>query len=318
MLFTSPRNSLEAQLSLLDAANCQLILVPQNPPIFVSDLLQRNLRSINVPSHKCFMDKKDPLSRGRYPYNKTFEYARSDPFVVFQTSGSTGLPKPVVTTHGTFSTIDAQRLVSSLSQEASVSGFIANSRWFNGFPHYHTGFHLFTLAYGLFHNICTVIAPSQLLNASAVNSLQIYGACNGLVTPPSLLDDLSRDPEHLEDLRKLRFVTYAGGPLSRSGGDRIALNTKVLNLPGSTERSMYSCVLHKESWEYIQFSHLLGTEFRLIGDNLYELFFVRGKENDLFQAAFCTLPNLSEYGTRELYAPHPLINAWPLEESGTS
>lgn len=34
-----------------------------------------------------------------YPYEKTFEQARLDPYLTLHTSGSTGLPKPIVTNH---------------------------------------------------------------------------------------------------------------------------------------------------------------------------------------------------------------------------
>lgn len=34
-----------------------------------------------------------------YPYEKSFEQARTEPLVVLHTSGTTGLPKPIIWTH---------------------------------------------------------------------------------------------------------------------------------------------------------------------------------------------------------------------------
>ena len=46
-----------------------------------------------------------------YPYEKSFEEAASDPFIVIHTSGSTGLPKPVILRHGGLATADAHHVM---------------------------------------------------------------------------------------------------------------------------------------------------------------------------------------------------------------
>ena len=46
-----------------------------------------------------------------YPYEKTFEEAAHDPFIVIHTSGSTGLPKPITLYHGGLATADAHHLM---------------------------------------------------------------------------------------------------------------------------------------------------------------------------------------------------------------
>ena len=46
-----------------------------------------------------------------YPYEKSFEEAASDPFIVIHTSGSTGLPKPITLRHGGLATADAHHVM---------------------------------------------------------------------------------------------------------------------------------------------------------------------------------------------------------------
>lgn len=46
-----------------------------------------------------------------YPYEKSFEDAAHDPFIVIHTSGSTGLPKPITLYHGGLATPDAHHLM---------------------------------------------------------------------------------------------------------------------------------------------------------------------------------------------------------------
>ena len=60
-----------------------------------------------------------------YPYDKSFEQAEKEPCVILHTSGTTGLPKPIVITHGTFSTADAQQQIPSLNGHDTVLATLA-------------------------------------------------------------------------------------------------------------------------------------------------------------------------------------------------
>ena len=184
------------------------MLVQQEPLSFVGQILRsRQMRVVSIPPLNHFLRfdvdcqaSKDILP---YPFTKSFEEARHDPFVVFQTSGSTGIPKAVVMAHGTFTALDAHQLIPESGGAITTSEYLKGSRCFNGFPHYHTGFYLYLLGFGIFYNMTTVLAPPRPLTASLLNSLQIHGAYTGLVSPPSLLEDLAKDSVFLSDMAKL-------------------------------------------------------------------------------------------------------------------
>lgn len=55
-----------------------------------------------------------------YPYEKSFDEAAHDPFIVIHTSGSTGLPKPITLYHGGLATADAHQLMPPLDGYASA------------------------------------------------------------------------------------------------------------------------------------------------------------------------------------------------------
>ena len=271
------------------------------------------MRTVSIPDSTFFLDlnlsgdnESTPEEIVPYPFTKTFDEARYEPFVIFQTSGSTGIPKPIVMAHGTFTAIDAHQMIPEVGGKVTSSDFIHGSRWFNGFPHYHTGCYLYLLGYGIFNNIVTVLAPPKPLTATLVNMIQIQGKCTGLVLPPSLLEDLARDSAFLSDLGKLRYVAYSGGPLARSVGDKIASLTKLFNWFGSTEAGMYPTVIHDEGWEYVEFSSSLGHSFRPVSDDLFEFVLVRDGGYGLLGGVFCTYPDLDEFSTKELYSPHAL------------
>ena len=60
---------------------------------------------IPIPSLDTFLSPEGEVKH--YPYTRSFEEAKHEPFAVLHTSGSTGLPKPIVLSHGWFATMDA-------------------------------------------------------------------------------------------------------------------------------------------------------------------------------------------------------------------
>ena len=102
---------MEGHLSLFDHTKCHTLL--SAPETKVDHLLaERPMRHFTVAA----LDEL--LAKGlvaQYTYDKTFEDAAHDPFIVIHTSGSTGLPKPITIRQGGLATIDAHRLLSPLN-----------------------------------------------------------------------------------------------------------------------------------------------------------------------------------------------------------
>ena len=93
-LLVSPRNSLVAHLNLLENTQCHTLMTAEPLPPLAQDILaQRPMVHVIVPELELWLDAPavDP-----YPYLKTFEQARYEPFVVVHTSGSTGKHSPAL------------------------------------------------------------------------------------------------------------------------------------------------------------------------------------------------------------------------------
>ena len=87
MLFTSPRNSLAAHMNLFVSTDCHIMITTDPRPPPVTGLLAANpMRVLIISSLEELMTADHP----HYPYEKTFEEARNDPFIVLHTSGTTG------------------------------------------------------------------------------------------------------------------------------------------------------------------------------------------------------------------------------------
>jgi acyl-CoA synthetase (AMP-forming)/AMP-acid ligase II len=95
MFFTSPRNSIPAHSHLFNRLECKTLLTSSPTPPVVSAIVGAHpLKVLEVPSVQDLLHKK----YAHYPYTKTFEEAKFDPLIALHTSGSTGMPKPIVWT----------------------------------------------------------------------------------------------------------------------------------------------------------------------------------------------------------------------------
>ena len=94
-------------MSLLNITKCQLLL--SAPETKVDHILDK----FPMPHFaiRTFDEWLAQESVPHYPYEKSFEEAASDPFIVIHTSGSTGLPKPITLRHGGLATADAHHVM---------------------------------------------------------------------------------------------------------------------------------------------------------------------------------------------------------------
>lgn len=122
MLLLSPRNSVDGHLSVIDRSDCNLWVLPVQKIGRVDQVLEkRPMKVVPLPELLELLDT-EPVSV--YLYNKTFVEARSEPFVVLHTSGSTGMPKPIIVTNGSLATPDAHHLL------PAVEGRLTQAQYF--------------------------------------------------------------------------------------------------------------------------------------------------------------------------------------------
>lgn len=97
-LFISPRNTLEGQVNLFEQTNCNIIWFDGSYKDMVQSWVQeRDMHALmTFPVSAWFPEEHIKP----FPYHKTFEEAEWDPLLVLHTSGSTGLPKPIVARQG--------------------------------------------------------------------------------------------------------------------------------------------------------------------------------------------------------------------------
>lgn len=95
------------------------------------------MKIIQVPEAAEFLD---PTPVEQYPYNKTFDEAKREPFMVLHSSGSTGLPKPITIYHSVLATVDAHHLIETAENDFKLhTSYWTRTRYYCSFPFFHVG-----------------------------------------------------------------------------------------------------------------------------------------------------------------------------------
>ncbi|KAI0007681.1 nonribosomal peptide synthetase [Xylariaceae sp. FL0662B] len=317
-LFISPRNSQEGQMSLFDKTDCHFICFPKSHRQMVQPWLQeREMKAVEVaPFEAWFPEEKVPP----FPYDKTFQQAEWDPFVVLHTSGSTGIPKPIVCKNGMLPIAERYRDLPEWQEtEPWIRAWARKSkRAFVPMPLFHAG--------ALYFFVISVVywgSPIALGMANRPLSSNVTFEClenldaQGAMLPPAILEDMSLSVDYIKTLAKLEIVVFGGGNLARYAGDRLVDKGVTLsNFISCTECTPFPVYFQKDLklWQYfIINSDIFGSDWRKMEgeDDVYRLVIVRKAKHPGYQGVFYTFPDIDEYDMGDLYKPHPsLPNHW--------
>ncbi|KAG9197068.1 hypothetical protein G6514_002473 [Epicoccum nigrum] len=304
-LFTSPRNSLEGQKSLVEKTNCNIFLSTAEMASQAEVIRKAvpQLKIFQAPTTQELLD----------PYLHVANYAghhSHDPdahSLILHTSGSTGLPKPIHLTVAGLNTTHAQAsLKSEDGFEQSSKPFLADRRPMLAAVPF---FHAMGIIVGLRSLMCkgTIVRlPSErMLSAGlvieAINSIKPTSG----IFPPSILEDVSATDEGIVALEQLEYVFFGGAPLAAASGDKIAQVTNLVTVIGSTE-ALLMCTLvpsKPEEWGFFHWSPATGAVMEPAEDGLCEL--VLKPMDTKYQAIFHTFPGIPEWRTKDLFRQHP-------------
>ncbi|KAL9080499.1 MAG: hypothetical protein Q9157_000733 [Trypethelium eluteriae] len=280
-LFISPRNSQEGQINLFEQTKCHIIAFPQSHHAMVQPWLrERDMKAVEVGSFESWFSKEQVP---HVPYHKTFEQAEWEPFCVLHTSGSTGLPKPIVVRPGMLAICDAYHNFPNWQGYTHwVRAWTERSkRHFTPMPLFHAAaLYVFIFFVVYWESPVALGIPERALSSDLVveclNNMDVE--CAAL--PPSVLEDMSQSEECIAALKKLKLVVFGG----------VYFQPRI------------------ELWQYLIInSDLFGCEWRKADDDVYELVVVRKDKQPGLQGFFYTFPDLNEYSNNDLYKPHPTL-----------
>lgn len=106
----------------------------------------------------------------------------------------------------------------------------------------------------IFYNSHVVMVPSQKpANGEMMGQIISQMPIRGVFTPPTVVEELLDTSEGLNQIARMEFVMYGGGPLAPAAGDRISEVTCLTSAIGSTEAGIIPArVPTKEDWSYFE------------------------------------------------------------------
>ncbi|KAK1533983.1 thioester reductase domain-containing protein [Colletotrichum paranaense] len=317
-LLISPRNSFEGQMNLFEKTDCHIICFDSSFKDVIQPLLEeRPMDAIMVSSADAWLsDDEVP----HFPYNKTYEEAENDPVVVLHTSGSTGLPKPIVARVGMMSVADAFHNVPGfMGSENCVKSIMHGTRLFLPMPLFHAaGCYMSTFATIYWGRPVALGFTDRPLTPQTVIDAAQYAKIDNVILPPAILEEMAHMPEGIAALQKFKRVNFGGGNLARGAGDKLVKEgVPVSSVIAFTEAAPLPYYFQKnlELWQwFIVDSDRLGVDWRQASgedEDIYEQVIVRKDKADPLQGIFYTFPDVNEYNTKDLYRKHPTLpNHW--------
>ncbi|KAI3333204.1 hypothetical protein F4824DRAFT_503239 [Ustulina deusta] len=122
-------------------------------------------------------------------FRKTYEEVRNEPFCILHTSGSTGIPKPVPITYGSYGSMDSQLLIPSLGHKPTFLSYVQGKRVFFALPMFHAASLNWTVGIALFAGVTCVLPPPMPLTADLASQIFQHSRSYGALMAPSLVVD---------------------------------------------------------------------------------------------------------------------------------
>ena len=214
MLFSSHSNSHDGHLALM--SECDVKILVSASGIAVDDLL-----SSRPMKHLLIGDFDDLLAAApvkHYPYNKTFEEAQNDPYLILHSSGTTGFPKPIQYTHGAIACMDARRNLPDVDEKSGMRRSFTFTHSAQGkrtlcpFLHFHGISSIAMMVSMVFGQAVYVNAfRHRLLEQSDLFNVLANTKVDNAAFSPALLEDLASHPESPKYLKSMSTIYYGGG-----------------------------------------------------------------------------------------------------------
>lgn len=214
MLFSSPRNNLDGHLNVLEKSDCHVLLSASDSHTDIKPIVQRrSMRTLTVPTLKELLDVGSSSEVEVYPYAKSFEDACHDPCLILHTTGSTGLPKPIVWKNGMLTTYEAWRLVPPIDGYVPTTEVYQQAtRAYTSMPLFHTSGINAAITWALSLGVTLVYGdPHVPPNAAYVAEMHAFAGVDASMGAPSIYEDMSRRQEWIEGLNDMQYVVASGG-----------------------------------------------------------------------------------------------------------
>ncbi|KAI8950476.1 hypothetical protein F4801DRAFT_548745 [Xylaria longipes] len=313
VLFISPRNQAAQNERMVLHSGCRALFYGEEMATIVDTLRRGRLQEVTIKSVPSLDELlQTPEDVDIYRYERTFDEARDEPCLILHSSGSTGDPKLVTMTHGTFACTDNDRNMpvpeGRTPQNAAQFDFEGGGKFYSCFPPYHlAGVHAY-IDLPIFYNRATVVfGPSNLPPSGyLLSEILKHQQIRAFYVPPSIIEEWASEQIAAEQVKQLGFVLFGGGPLSFSVGQRLSEATNVCQMYGSLELGQVQLLVPQPGeWLYMEFNPFEEVDMQPCGDGSFEMVLHQDPKFSLRRSLWHNFPSVKEWRTGDLFMPHP-------------
>lgn len=201
-----------------------------------------------------------------------------------------------------------------VSQGISLTkSFVERQNVLSLLPCFHAGGLAFNLFPAIYDMTLVLGHPDVPMSAHYVSQILAQGVVTSLLTPPSILEDLSNNTSSLEHLTHLKHIGYGGGPLKPDIGNMLApIVPHIFSFIGATENGWFHNVsgADNRTWDSLRFYSDIGYQFDEVSEGLFEFVIVNDPRTNKYHGIFEVFPDLKEYRLRDLYTRNPDHPGW--------
>ncbi|KAK8081034.1 acetyl-CoA synthetase-like protein [Apiospora hydei] len=327
VLFSSHMNSLELHLSLIEQCDCRAMLLSRG--VYAADILEKlPMPTVEIPELDDLLDlsvKAEP-----FPYTKSYDEAELDPFVICQTSGTTGAPRPITYRHSTMSTLDMQSELPDVDgRKHMVWQRGVGTRFLMVASPFHAIACILAMTVYAFGG-CTLVPGFRNRPVEGINEMCDiikYSKAKVGFMPSFLMELIARRDDAEDYIKQMDTVVYGNGILSDFAGQMWSKTTRIFDVWGSAEVcTPPQLESDPEDYQYCCFDIEAGgcvfkerDDLEYFGDDgarleLYELVVTLTPKSEKYIGYWACQgegtkapagPPYPEYSTQEVWTPHP-------------
>lgn len=221
--------------------------------------------------------------------------------------------------HATFAVVDNDRNLPTVPGRRNLNFSLWNfgedgGFSFSSFPPFHLGGFMAFIVLPIYSSESSLVLgiANKPSTGQTVAEVMRRFKLKALFCPPNIFEQLLEEPDALDLAKKLDFVLYAGGPLTKATGTALSSVTDVCQFYGSTETiPVQTQVPLREDWDTIEWHPLFGADMQHSVDDAYELVLHRDSKYEGMRGLDCNFPDINEWRTKDLFRPDPIKpNLW--------
>ncbi|TID18681.1 putative AMP dependent ligase/synthetase [Venturia nashicola] len=307
----SPRNSQQAQLSLMEACQCSK-LVSGTSGIWTESLssIERSAELLLPSIDELFVLNSSSVKEITFDYS--YDDIQHDPMMVLHTSGSTGTPKPLFFTHEWINRSLQAYLMPAPEGYEAVNHKACTGTYLATIPPFHIAGVITTLMVSATTKsipVYPIAGPPPSLSA-IVSAVKNCPELDWAFIAPSLVNELGQSPDALKYLAsRIKYVMFAGGSVPTQSGNVVASQMGLHSVFGSSECGPIPLLKplddpdYPHEWHYLHVHPDSGIEFQHRSEDLYEMVVVKQPHDNFVQPVFSHF-DIPEYATKDLFRKH--------------